>query len=150
MSSNPPLTISVIANQDTELRHVIASLVQNLENQYILVERGEDELGVLHVAELAWLPYTKTLADLEKYFLPTYKLDATGLTTPEINDQIDAHSDKFILLYENGEFQSLIAGPDILGRSARSCILVRCKTCTRNVVLCYGVKRCPICQGDAV
>jgi hypothetical protein len=145
------LTVSVIANQDAELREVIGALVQELDEQYVLVERGNGELGVLCASHLAWLPYGKSLADLEQYFLPTYKLDGAGLTDDEIGDEVDAHSDEVVLLYHGDEFQRLIAAPSELGPGGRGpCTQVTCQNCGRKVTLCGNRKRCPKCGENAV
>jgi hypothetical protein len=145
------LKISVTANQDAELRNVIGALVQELDDDYILVHLADDELGVLHASHLAWLPYGKTLADLEQHFLPTHKLDGAGLTDDEIGDAVDTHSDKVVLLYDGDEFQQLIAAPPVLGPdSIGSCTLVYCQNCGRRVSLCGNRKICPVCSQYAV
>jgi hypothetical protein len=145
------LTVSLVVNQDAELRTVIGALVQQLEDRYILVEQDDGDLGVLNVADLAWLPYGKALADLDQYFLPTYKVNRALHTDDEIRDAADAHSDEVGLLYHGDEFEMLIGvPPDLGGGSAGRCQRVRCQNCQFVVVLCGNRRICPICGKHAV
>jgi len=146
-----PLTVSVTANQDTELCEVIGALVQELDDLYILIEREDGKLAVLRVSHLAWLPYGKTLADLEQYFLPTHELDSAGLTDGEIGDVVDAHPDEVVLLYHGDEFLELVVAPPPLGPGGGgNCRKVECQNCKRKVTLCGNRKRCPRCGKNAV
>lgn len=144
------LTVSVIANQDSELREVVGALVQELDDQYVLVERGNGELNVLRASHLAWLAYGKTLADLEQYFLPAHRLDGTGLTDPEIRDEVVNAAPKVVLLYRDGQFQRLLAAPADLGPGGGDCTTVTCGNCGRRVTLCGNRRICPKCGQYAV
>ncbi len=146
------LTVSVTANQDDELRTVIGLLVQDLDDQYVLVEREDGKLGVLNASDLAWLSYSEGLEDLERYFLPAYQLDGAGLTEDEIDEQVCAHADGVVLLYDGDEFQKLIIAPPLLLDDGvdRSCRRVKCKNCKREVVLCDNRRKCPLCNQNAI
>lgn len=146
------LAFSLVVNQDTELRTVIGALVQQLADQYVLVECDDGEMAVLNAADLAWLPYGKTLADLDQYFLPTYTVDRAMHTADEIADAVDAHSGELGLLYDGDKLETLIAPPPGLdsGGGAGGCRRVRCQNCQKLVVLCGNRRICPVCGSPAV
>jgi hypothetical protein len=145
------LTVSFTANQDSELRDVIGWLVQELEDRYVLIEREDGKLSVLLAADLAWLPYGKTLTDLEEYFLPTYELDAQQLTDGEIADAVDGHPEEVGLLYHGDEFRHLIGPPGTLGGPHHGNVRwVNCESCRRRVRLVRNSRICPKCGGLAV
>ena len=146
------LAISLVVNQDAELRTVIGALVQRLEDQYVLVERDDGEMAVLNAADLAWLPYGKALADLDQYFLPTYAVNRAEHTADEITDAVDAHSGEVGLLYDGDTLETLIAPPPDLGSGggAGACQRVTCQNCQNQVVLCGNRRICPVCGNPAV
>ncbi|MBN1486622.1 MAG: hypothetical protein JW981_03205, partial [Anaerolineae bacterium] len=152
MAEVKELQVSVVANQDSTLSNALGWLIQELEEQYIVVERDNGEYGVLCVADIAWLSYQETLSRLGQYIHSAHKVDANDLTADELTDFITQHSGEFILVFEGTEFKRLLLEPaTIMGIDEewhRACKRVKCRNCQRNVVLCDNRRRCPICGQD--
>jgi hypothetical protein len=144
------LDVAFRANQDTELRLAVGRLMEDLEAKYILVERSNGQWAVLCIADLAWLPFCKTLADLERYFVPSFVLNADGQTDDWIASQVAKQRGKIALVYRNDNLEKVIMAPPEHGPGDGNtgAKKVRCLHCGRVIAMWPGQKLCPRCMKE--